>query len=328
MPSYVNRLRDFEPEPRMHHHVAQAQEVLRALGLPPEQTNERAALTLVGLLDLTPNGSWAEASNPMIGITPLMTFMARHYLDQPYAANTRETVRRFTMHQFVAAGIVLANPDEPNRPTNSPHFCYQVPAQLLAVLRTFGTPVWDHAVATWLEEAPALRQRWAEERSMALIAVTLPDGTEVCLTPGGQNVLIALIVEDFCARFTPGGMVLYLGDAGQGDPINHLGVLEAYGVQIPEHGKIPDVVVLMPERGWLVLIEAVTSHGPINALRKADLARLFDGTLGLVYITAFPDMPTFTRYSRDIAWETEVWVAENPTHLIHFNGERFLGPYE
>lgn len=312
----------------MHHHVAQAQEVLRSLGLPPEQTNERAALTLLGLLDLTPGGSWAEAENPMIGITPLMTFMAEHYLDQPYAANTRETVRRFTMHQFVAAGIAIANPDEPDRPTNSPRFCYQVPAQLLAVLRAFDTPAWDDALATWLEEAPALRDRWAEERSMALIAVTLPDGTEVGLTPGGQNVLIALIVEDFCSRFTPGGTVLYLGDAGQGDPLNHLGALEAYGVHIPERGKIPDVVVLMPDKGWLVLVEAVTSHGPINALRKADLARLFDGDLGLVYITAFPDMPTFTRYSREIAWETDVWVAENPSHLIHFNGVRFLGPYD
>ncbi|CAB4547222.1 unannotated protein [freshwater metagenome] len=162
---------------------------------------------------------------------------------------------------------------------------------------------------------------------MALIAVTLPDGAEIGLTPGGQNVLIALIVEEFCSRYTPGGMVLYLGDAGQGDPVDHLDVLEEYGVRIADHGKVPDVVVLLADRGWLVLVEAVTSHGPINPLRKADLAALFDGQLGLVYVTAFPDMPTFTRYSREIAWETDVWVAENPTHLIHYNGDRFLGPY-
>ncbi|MFS2517149.1 MULTISPECIES: BsuBI/PstI family type II restriction endonuclease [Parabacteroides] len=28
----------------------------------------------------------------------------------------------------------------------------------------------------------------------------------------------------------------------------------------------------------------------------------------------------------DIAWETEVWIAENPGHMIHFNGDRFIGP--
>lgn len=312
----------------MHAHVEEAREVLTLLGLPLEQTNERAALTLLGLLNLTPDRTWSEAESRMIGITPLMTFMADHYLDQPYAPNTRETVRRFTMHQFVAAGVAVANPDRPNRPVNSPRYCYQVPAELLVVLRTYGTEEWAGAVARWLKEVPALRQRWAADRDMALIPVTLPDGSKVGLTPGGQNVLIAQIIEAFCSRYTPGGEVLYLGDAGAGDPVDRRQVLAEHGIVIHDHGKMPDVVVLVPDRGWLVLIEAVTSHGPINALRKADLSRLFESPLGLVFVTAFLDMATFIRYGREVAWETDVWVAENPSHLIHFNGERFLGPYD
>lgn len=328
MPSSATTLPGLGPEPRMHRHVEEAQQVLRSLGLPADQTNERGALTLLGLLNLTPHRSWADADNPLIGITPLMSFMAEHYLEQAYAPNTRETVRRFTMHQFVAAGVATANPDEPLRPVNSPRYCYQVPAELLIVLRTFGTDEWPQALARWQGEVPALRERWAAERNMALIAVTLPDGSEIGLTPGGQNLLIARLIEEFCARYTPGGQVLYLGDAGAGEPIDRRDVLADHGIVINDHGKMPDVVVFLPDRGWLVLIEAVTSHGPINPLRKADLTSLFGSSPGLVFVTAFPDMATFIRYARDVAWETDVWVAENPSHLIHFDGERFLGPYE
>jgi hypothetical protein len=28
-----------------------------------------------------------------------------------------------------------------------------------------------------------------------------------------------------------------------------------------------------------------------------------------------------------IAWESEVWIPEDPDHMIHFNPEEFLGPY-
>lgn len=313
----------------MSERIEQARGVLKLLGLPPDQTNDRAALTLLSMLDLAPTTPWADAQNPLIGITPMMTFMAAHYLDQPYAPNTREAVRRFTVRQFVAAGVAVANPDDPRRPVNSPNFCYQVPAELLSVLRTYGTDAWDAALASWLAEVPSLRDTWAAERSMTMIAVTLPDGSDIGLSPGGQNLLIARIIEDFCPRFTPGGQVLYVGDAGSGDLVNRSDVLAEHGIVINDHGRIPDVVVLLPNRGWLVLIEAVTSHGPIGPLRRADLSHLFaSDSLGLVFVTAFPTLPAFLGFGRDIAWQTEVWIAENPSHLIHFNGERFLGPYQ
>lgn len=308
--------------------IEEAREVLIQLGLPPEQTNERAALTLLSLLDLAPTVGWASAHNPMRGITPMMTFMAEHYLDQPYAPNTRETIRRFTIRQFVEAGVVVANPDEPRRPVNSPNYCYQVPAELLSVLRTFGTDAWQRALDAWLASVPRLREVWAAERSMAMIAVTLPDGSDIGLSPGGQNLLIARIIEEFCPRFTPGGQVLYLGDAAHGDLVDRRDVLAQHGIVIRDHSRIPDVVVLMPDRKWLVLIEAATSHGPIGPLRRADLGRLFaTESLGLVFVTAFSTLAAFLGHGRDIAWETEVWIADNPSHLIHFNGDRFLGPY-
>lgn len=100
------------------------------------------------------------------------------------------------------------------------------------------------------------------------------------------------------------------------------------GVIVDEHGKMPDVVVYFAAKDWLVLIEAVTSHGPVNAKRHRELHQLFrSARVGLVFVTAFLDRRAMAKYLGEIAWETEVWAADAPTHLIHFNGERFLGPY-
>ncbi|PIP19184.1 MAG: hypothetical protein COX41_04215 [Candidatus Omnitrophica bacterium CG23_combo_of_CG06-09_8_20_14_all_41_10] len=149
------------------------------------------------------------------------------------------------------------------------------------------------------------------------------------LSSGGQNVLVKKIIDDFCQFFTPGGHIIYVGDTQIKWAYFDSAALESLGVVIEEHGKIPDVVVYYKEKGWLVLIEAVTSHGPVNPKRRQELKELFAGSkVGIVFVTAFLDRRTMMKYLNDISWETEVWIAESPTHMIHFNGERFLGPHE
>jgi type II restriction enzyme len=141
--------------------------------------------------------------------------------------------------------------------------------------------------------------------------------------------LVKKIVDDFCPLFTPGAQVIYVGDTETKWAYFDSDALRALGVEIEEHGKMPDVVVYYKAKKWLVLIEAVTSHGPVNPKRRQELKELFAASkAGLVYVTAFLDRRTMMKYLDDISWETEVWIAESPTHLIHFNGERFLGPYE
>ena len=164
---------------------------------------------------------------------------------------------------------------------------------------------------------------------MAWIPITLPDGQTIALTAGGQNILIKEIVEQFAPRFTPGGYVVYVGDAGEKYLLYDAAYLHGLGVEIDPHGKMPDVVIHHVERNWLILIEAVTSHGPVNILRHNQLKDLFAGsTAGLVFVTTFLDRAAMRAYLPDIAWETEFWVADAAGHLIHFNGERFLGPYK
>lgn len=119
------------------------------------------------------------------------------------------------------------------------------------------------------------------------------------------------------------------GDTGDKWGYSDAALLSDLDVDVDSHGKMPDVVLYDAERNWLLLVESVTSHGPVDGKRHAELAQLFSGAkAGLVYVTAFPTRSIMARYLGEIAWETEVWVAEAPSHLIHFDGERFLGPYD
>ena len=307
--------------------IAEAQEILTALGLPREQKNECAALTLLALVDLTPTKAWSAAANPLMGVTPIMEFAARHYRKK-WAPNTRETVRRFTLHQFEQAGLVVANPDEPGRPTNSPNYCYQIEPRALVVIRTLGTTKWVEALRRYLVDVRTLAQRYAQARSMRRIPLVLAAGVTIDLSPGGQNALIRKVIDEFCPRLTPGARPLYVGDTKQKWAYFDEDGLGALGVVVEEHGKMPDVVVHYTDKNWLVVIEAVTSHGPVNPKRLAELKSLFSGShAGLVFVTAFLNRRGLLKYLSEIAWETEVWVADAPGHMIHFNGERFLGPY-
>ncbi|BAQ10185.1 type II site-specific deoxyribonuclease [Bacillus sp. OxB-1] len=312
----------------IHPNISQGIEILRALGMPKEQQNDRSALCLLALLNIGPDQTWQDAEQVLIGITPIMEFSKENY-GRSYAPNSRETFRRFSMHQFVDAGIALYNPDDPLRPVNSPKAVYQIEEETLETIKAFNTEQWDTALEKFLGNRETLIGKNAKTRKRNLVPIQIAPGQEIAISPGEHSELIKAIIEEFAPQFVPGGVLAYAGDTG--DKLGYIdeALLLHLGIEIDWHGKMPDVVIFYPEKHWLVLIESVTSHGPIDGKRYRELEKLFESSsAGLVYLTAFPSRQLFSRYAPVIAWETEVWVAEDPTHLIHFNGERFLGPYK
>jgi len=310
-----------------HTRILEALKILVDLGMPRAQQNERSALTLLALLNLTPNKTWGEAEAPLIGITPIMNFIRSHY-GKEYAPNTRETIRRQTMHQFVAAAIAVYNPDALSRPVNSPKAVYQIEPNSLALLKTFGLEQWETNLKDYFSIRQTLIERYASERKLQFVPVQIAPDQAIRISPGGHSRLIKAIIEEFAARFVPGSKLIYAGDTGDKWGYFDQELLRKLSITVDPHGKMPDVVLYYPEKAWLILIESVTSHGPVNAKRHEELTQLFSSaTVGLVYVTAFPSRKMMARHFAEIAWETEVWVAEAPSHLIHFNGERFLGPY-
>lgn len=306
-----------------------AQQILKDLGFDQQRYNYRSGMILLALLQIKPDDSWENAKNPMLGVTEMLDWVNEEYRDEPYAPNTRETFRRQTLHQFVAAGMVQYNFDMPDRVPNSKNNNYRVSPEALDVIRTYGTPFYEPLLTKYLVSAPGLAAKYAAVREMTRMPVTMPDGTEIRLSAGGQNVLIKSMVEEFCSRFTPGGQVLYIGDADLKLGIFHQDELAALGVELDLHGKFPDLIVYMPDRNWLILMEAASSHGPVDAKRYDELKAIFgSSTAGLVYVSCFPDRATMRKFLSDLAWETEAWAADEPSHMIHLNGSRFLGPYE
>lgn len=279
-----------------HKNIEDALQILVQLGLPLAQQNERSALCLLALLDLTPDRKWKQAASPLLGITPIMDWAKRHY-GADYAPNTRETFRRQTMHQFVAAGLVLRNPDKPGRATNSPDTVYQVASETLHLLKTYGSRGWARNLAEWLASRETLSQRYAKARDLERIPVRISRNRKIELTPGAHSRLIKAIIEDFAPRFAPGSTLVYTGDTGKKWGYFDEPVLNALGVSgIDSHGKMPDVVLHYPERGWLLLVESVTSHGPVDGKRHEELSQLFsESKAGLVFVTAFPDKATYKK---------------------------------
>lgn len=307
--------------------IVEAQEILKELGLPPQQYNELAALTLLALCGLKEDSKWAKVTRKSVGITKgIMAFVNENY-QKSYAPNTRETFRRHVLHQFVQARIVDYNPDNPSLPVNSPKAHYAITPEVLEVLKTYKTRKWKQGLKTFIENVGKLTEVYLKEREINQIPVMLENGKILRLSAGKHNKVQAAIIEQFAPRFAKGGTLLYLGDTAKKNLYLDKKGLKSLGIPIDQHGKLPDIVIYDNKRKWLFLIEAVTSHGPISPKRLLELEDfLKDCKVGKVYVTAFPDMSEFKKHSNNIAWETEVWLMEVPDHMIHFNGDRFMGP--
>lgn len=304
-----------------------AKKILKELGLPTAQQNETSAYTLLALCGVKPRTKWANATCLSQKVSKgIMAFVFEFY-GKEYAPNSRETFRRQVLHQFVQARIVDYNPDNPKLPVNSPNAHYALTKEALAAIKTFGTKDWKKAVEKFILEEGNLSKKYKKERKQILIPVKLSNGKTLKLSSGKHNEVQAAIVHNFAARFANGGSVLYLGDTAKKDLYVDAKMLKELGIPVNQHSKLPDVIIYDHTKNWLFLIEAVTSHGPVSPKRVVELEEfLKDCKAGKIYVTAFPDFAEFKKHSNNIAWETEVWLADVPEHMIHFNGDRFMGP--
>ena len=183
--------------------IEEALGILKAIGVHRGQENERSALTLLALLNIGPGDAWDKSEDPLRGVNDIMDWMQANY-GRSYAPNTRESIRRFTLHQFIAMGLVQHNPDDPSRAVNSPHNVYQVHPCLLNLVRAYGSGSWEEQLGSFRDELEERNRLNETERSMEMIPVTLPDGTELSLTPGGQNDLVKEIIEGFAPALRTG----------------------------------------------------------------------------------------------------------------------------
>jgi type II restriction enzyme len=307
--------------------INEAITILKALGLPRAQQNERSGLTLLALLDLKKSARWSESKKRIIRIHDILVFIQKHY-GKHYAENTRETIRRQTLHQFEQAGLAIRNPDNPLRPTNSPNTVYAISNDALTAVKRYGSSNWQDALRKFVGKKGRLIDRYEKRKKRNSISVGLPDGTLVDFSPGKHNELQVKVIKEFRKRFCPGAKVAYVGDAAR--KLLHVeeNLLKELKIPITKHDKLPDVVLYDPGNNHLFLIEVVTAHGPLSPKRQIELEEaLRECKAKRIYISAFPNFSEFKKHVDNIAWETEVWIEQNPDHMIHFNGSRFFTVY-
>ncbi len=315
--------------------INDALDILDAFGVPMTATGRRRecmAMALIAVAGVKPGEGWASAADfeqdRHLKSRDIINFRNAH-LGESGSSGSYDDVRRRDLKPLVTAGIVVNS--LPGSAHNAPNRGYALHPEFAVAMRAFGTADWDGALQAVLTNYTTLKEQLSTERDMKRVPIRLASGVELDFGPGAHNELQRAIVEEFLPRYGFGAEVLYIGDAEDKDAHYDQDRLRDLGFFDLDHEELPDVVAFSATKNWLYVIEAVASSGPVDAYRHAALGKLLADidADGVIYVTAFPGRgKVFKQYVPEIAWETEVWVASDPDHLIHFNGERFLGPYE
>lgn len=300
--------------------VEKIRSILLSLEVPKKIQNDLCCYVLLVMAKIYPQSKWVEAKNEWLRIHDLMGFINIFYRkDSPYAENTRETVRKNALHHFRTAAFVEDNGEA----TNSPNYRYRLTKEFLEILKNGGS---NESIHKFLSKHESLKSIYTSKKDILKLPVQI-NGESYSFSPGKHNQLQKAIVENFRTRFAPESKCLYVGDTIKKDLVKDEDSLQKLGFEITLHDKMPDIVIYDEKRNWIFFIEAVTSVGPMDMKRIVELATLTTNVkAGKIFVTAFLDFKTYKKFSATLAWDTEVWIADMPEHMIHLNGDRFLGP--
>lgn len=298
--------------------ISRIKKLLADIGLPTAQQSNICALTILGMAGLKQTTKWTNASNEWVRIHDIILFANDNY-DVNYAENSRETFRKKALHHFRNAAIVEDNGEA----TNSPNYRWRLTDEFLEIIRKI--KVSKDPLKLFKENHESLVDAYSSKREINKIPVKI-NGQIFSFSGGKHNQLQKAIIEEFASRFAPNSECLYVGDTTQKDLVKSEKRLKEIGFAISLHDKMPDVIIYSEEKKWLYFIEAVTSVGPMEPKRIKELMEMTKNVkVQRIFITAFPDFKTYKKFSEQLAWETEVWIAEIPDHMIHLNGYKFLG---
>jgi len=319
--------------PEVQQLINEALHILDHFGIPIEDKTarklERMALAFLAVCDVKVSDDWVKAKSLNDGYA-LKTRDIIDYINANFAESisrgSYDDIRRKDLKHPALAGVVIS--DRPKSARNDPNRAWTVNPSYIQLIRAYSQDNWDSRVEKFFEGKTTLREQLAVRRDLPRIPIQLPSGIELEFGLGEHNQLQKAIVEEFLPRYGFGANVVYIGDAENKFLYYDVDTAGEIGLATLAHEELPDVVAYSQERNWLYLIEAVHSSGPMSPERIIVLQPFLKNcTADIIFVTAFIDRATFRKFVADIAWETEVWIASSPDHLVHFDGEKFLGPY-
>lgn len=301
--------------------ILEARSFLQSIGMPKPQQTDICCYVLLAMAGIKPTMKWSKSTNEWIRIHDIIQFVNINY-GATYAENSRETFRKQALHRFRTAALVEDN----GKSTNSPNYKYRLTDEALEMLRKIQTEEWELALNSFLGQHEKLIDIYASKKKMSMLPVRI-NGADFSFSTGKHNELQKAIIEEFAPRFAPNSECLYVGDTIEKDLVKNIEKLSELGFEITLHDKMPDVVLYSEDKNWIYFVESVTSVGPMDPKRILEIEELTkEVKAGKIYVTAFLDFKTYKKFSEKLAWETEVWIAELPEHMIHLNGDKFMGP--
>ena len=315
--------------------LRQGAELLSKLGIPIAEHTPRAAekmvMVFLAVADVKKSGQWNSArlrqGKDTLKSREIIAYLNK-YFGEKISMGSYDDIRRKDLKLPVVAGIIIASANKPKAATNDPTRGYSIAPEYLEIIRSFREIGWLGDVEKFMAGKPSLDEKLKCLRDIQKIPITMPNGITLQFSHGEHNQLQKAIIEEFLPRYGYGSEVLYLGDTAKKQLFKNEEMLSELKFFALEHEELPDVVAYSKQKNWMFLIEAVHSSGPISSIRLLELQKLTTECLAeIVYVTAFLNRETFRKFIPDIAWESEVWIANAPDHMIHFNGDKFLGPY-
>jgi BsuBI/PstI restriction endonuclease domain/BsuBI/PstI restriction endonuclease HTH domain len=311
--------------------INEAIHILEACGLPLSEktvrSREKTAMAFLAVAGVTHSASWSSAGeNGPLGTRKIIHFINQHF-GEAISLGSYDDIRRKDLADALLAELVIPSAANPAASVNDPTRGYALSPALKTLVRKFGQKGWQAQAAEFMSKRPSLADLLAQKAHFDPVPLELPDGTCISLSSGQHNLLQKAVVEHFLPRFGSDSQIVYIGDTAQKTLHVNETLASEIGLSIDPAAKIPDVIAYSASKNWLYLIEAVHSFGPISNQRRMALeAFAANSKAGLVFVTAFLDLKAFRKAAADIGWDTEVWIATEPDHLIHWNGDRFLGP--
>jgi hypothetical protein len=295
--------------------------LLDNIGMPSAQQTDLCCYVILAMTNIKEVDQWSSAYSGWIRIHDIIQFTKENYGIE-YAENSRETFRKHAIHHFRTAAIIEDN----GMATNSPNYRYRITDEALQLIRSFNSSSWEVELIKFKSNHELLVNIYTSKKKMTMMPVKI-NNEDFTFSPGKHNQLQKAIIEEFAPRFAAGSICLYVGDTIEKDLVKNEDFLKKLGFEITLHDKMPDVVLYKDDCDWVYFIESVTSVGPMDPKRIIEITNMTKNVKsGKIFVTAFLDFKTFKIFSESLAWETEVWIAEMPDHMIHLNGDKFLGP--
>lgn len=299
----------------------EVRKLLIEVGMPKEQQSDMCCYVILAMADIKEDSIWNNATNKWIRIHDIMQFISYNY-GVTYAENSRETVRKQALHHFRNAALIEDN----CKATNSPNYSYRITKEMLEVIRKIGNRNQKSTIEKFTKYHKRLIDIYASKKKMTKMPVKI-NNNDFTFSAGKHNELQKSIIEEFAPRFAPHSECLYVGDTIKKDLVKNVEKLRELGFEITLHDKMPDVVLYRNDKDWIYFIESVTSVGPMDSIRIKEISDMTKNvTSGKIFVTAFQNFATYKKFSSSLAWETEVWISEMPDHMIHLNGDKFMGP--